>query len=319
MALYGDLRIISGTANTKLAEDICTHLGCELSPVLTETFSDGEIRIEIGANVRGADVFVVQPTCAPVNFNIMQLSLMLDALKRASASRVTAIVPYFGYARQDRKVSPRVPISAKLVADVLSVAGMDRLLTIDLHSGQIQGFFDLPVDNLYAAPVFLDHFQDYMKETGEDLIVVTPDAGGVVRARAYAKRLGVGLAIIDKRRDTPNKAEAMHLIGDVRGKVAIVLDDMIDTAGTICSAATVLLEHGAKDVMACATHPVLSGPAIERLENSDFSKILVTDTIPLKPKAAECSKIEVKSVSGLLAQAIHNTHTESSVSVLFVK
>jgi ribose-phosphate pyrophosphokinase len=316
MALHGDLRILSGTANQQLAEAICDHLGCKLTPTLAETFSDGEIRIEIGANVRGADVFVVQPTCSPVNFNIIQLGLILDALKRASASRVTAIVPYYGYARQDRKVVPRAPISAKLMADFLSIAGMDRLLTMDLHAGQIQGFFDLPVDNLYAAPMLLKQIKELAGD--EELVVVSPDAGGVERARAYGKRLGASLAIIDKRRDAPNQAQAMNLIGDVKGKVAVVLDDMIDTAGTIVAAANVLIDNGAKKTMACATHPVLSGPAIERLDNSAYDHVIVTDTIPLTPKAKECSKITVASVAGLLAKAIHNIHTESSVSVLFV-
>ncbi len=316
MALHGDLRILSGTANPQLAEAICDHMGCKLTPILAETFSDGEIRIEIGANVRGADVFVVQPTCSPVNFNLMQLGLILDALKRASASRVTAVVPYYGYARQDRKVVPRAPISGKLVADFLSVAGMHRLLTIDLHAGQIQGFFDLPVDNLFAAPALLAYIKEAYK--GQEIVVVSPDAGGVERARAYGKRLGASLAIIDKRRDEPNKAKAMNLIGNVKDKVAIVLDDMIDTAGTISEAAAVLVEHGASKCVACATHAVLSGPAIERLENSHYAEVVVTDTVPLGPKAKECSKIKVMSVAGLLAKAIHNIHTESSVSVLFV-
>lgn len=309
-----DLKIITGSANPMLAQAICDHLGCRLTPTVTETFSDGEIRIEIRDNVRGDDVFIVQPTCAPVNYHLMQLCLILDALKRASAGRVTAVVPYYGYARQDRKVVPRAPISAKLVADFLTVAGMSRLITIDLHAGQIQGFFDVPVDNLYALPVFLEHLRKF----DGDVVMVSPDAGGVERARAYAKRLGAGLAIVDKRRDAPNKAEAMHVIGDVRGKLAVVLDDMIDTAGTMCSAAKVLLEHGAKEVMACATHPVLSGPAVERLCNSDFSQVIVTNTIPVEEKQKACPKLNVLSVAGLLAKSIHNIHTESSVSVLFV-
>jgi ribose-phosphate pyrophosphokinase len=316
MAQHGDLRILSGTANPQLAEAICDHLGCKLTPILAETFSDGEIRIEIGANVRGADVFVIQPTSSPVNFNLMQLGLILDALKRASASRVTAVVPYYGYARQDRKVVPRAPISAKLVADFLTVAGMDRLLTIDLHAGQIQGFFDLPVDNLFAAPVLLDALKSL--KGGDEMVLVSPDAGGVERARAYAKRLGSTLAIIDKRRDAPNQAQAMNLIGSVEGKIAVIMDDMIDTAGTMVAAGEVLKANGAKDIMACATHPVFSGPGIERLEASVISQVIVTDTVPLRPKAKECGKIMVKSVAGLLAKAIHNIHTESSVSVLFV-
>jgi ribose-phosphate pyrophosphokinase len=312
--MHRDLKILSGSANPELAQAICDHLGCQLTPAMVETFSDGEIRIEIGANIRGDDVFVVQSTCAPVNFHLMQLSLMLDALKRASVGRVTAVVPYYGYARQDRKVVPRAPISAKLVADFLTVAGMNRLVTIDLHAGQIQGFFDIPVDNLYAAPVFLE----YLRQFDDDMVIVSPDAGGTERARAYAKRLGANLAIIDKRRDEPNKAKAMNVIGDVKDRLAIVLDDMIDTAGTICAAGDVLLAHGAKEVMACATHPVLSGPAIERLCASSFSQILVANTIPLGKKLEACPKLKVRSVAGLLAKAIHNIHTESSVSVLFV-
>ena len=310
----GELKIMTGSANPQLAKEICNHLGCELTQCLTDTFSDGEIRVEIGSNVRGADVFVVQPTCAPVNFHLMELCILLDALKRASVGRVTAVVPYYGYARQDRKVAPRAPISAKLVADFLTVAGIDRLVTVDLHAGQIQGFFNLPVDNLYAAPVLLDH----LRQTEDDLVIVSPDAGGTERARAYAKRLGAGLAIIDKRRDAPNQAKAMNVIGDVKGKTAIVLDDMIDTAGTICAAADVLKENGAKDVIACATHAVLSGPAVERLENSQYSQIVVTNSVPLNGKSKECSKITALSLASLLGKAIHNIHTESSVSVLFV-
>lgn len=312
--MHGELKIISGSASPKLADAICEHLGTKASPVLRERFSDGEIRIEIGENVRGDDVFVVQPTCSPVNFHLMELCLMLDALKRASASRVTAVVPYFGYARQDRKVVPRAPISAKMVADLLSTAGMQRLVTIDLHAGQIQGFFNCPVDNLFAAPVLLDHLRD----KNEDFVIISPDAGGVERARAFAKRLGASLAIVDKRRDAPNQAKAMHIIGDVRDKVAVVVDDMIDTAGTMCAAANVIMDNGAKKVMACATHPVLSGPAIQRLEESAFSEVVVTDTIPLGETKANCSKIKQRSVASLLAKAINNVHTESSVSVLFV-
>jgi ribose-phosphate pyrophosphokinase len=314
MACTDDLKILSGSSNVDLAESICSHIGCKLTHVLREQFSDGEIRIEIDENVRGDDVFVVQPTCSPVNFHLMELCLMIDALKRASARRITAVVPYYGYARQDRKVAPRVPISAKLVADFLSVAGMHRLMTIDLHAGQIQGFFNVPVDNLFAAPVFME----YMRDLGDDLVVVSPDAGGVERARAYAKRLDAGLAIVDKRRDAPNQAKAMHLIGNVRGKTAIVLDDMVDTAGTMCAAGQVLADNGAKQILACATHPVLSGPAIERLDKSVFSQILVTDTIPLDARKRMCQKIKVLSVAELLSRAIMNVHGETSVSVLFV-
>ncbi len=312
--MYGNLKILTGTSNPELATAICNHLGCRLTPSLCETFSDGEIRIEIGDNVRGDDVFVIQPTCAPANFTLMQLCLMLDALKRASAGRVTAVVPYYGYSRQDRKVSPRAPISAKLVADFLVAAGVDRVVTVDLHAGQIQGFFDVPVDNLFAQPVLLEA----IRREAKDVVIVSPDAGGVERARSYAKRLDAGLAIIDKRRDRPNQASAMHVIGDVTGKTAVVVDDMIDTAGTMVAAGKVLLDNGAKEVMACATHAVLSGPALERLQESVFTQILVTDTIPLGDKATKCPKIKVLSVAGLLAKAIHNIHTESSVSVLFV-
>jgi ribose-phosphate pyrophosphokinase len=312
--MYRDLKILSGTANPALATAICDHIGCKLTPCLCDTFSDGEIRIEIGDNVRGDDIFVVQSLCAPVNFNLMQLCIMLDALKRASAGRVTAVVPYYGYARQDRKVSARTPITAKLVADFLTVAGMHRLMTVDLHAGQIQGFFNIPVDNLYASPIFLNHLQ----HIGGDVVIVSPDAGGVERARSYAKRMNAGLAIIDKRRDKPNQASALHVIGDVKGKVAVMIDDMIDTAGTIVAGAEMLLKNGAKEVIACATHAVLSGPTIDRLNNSPITKVLVSDTIPLGDKQGACSKIQVVSIAGLLAKAINNIHTESSVSVLFV-
>jgi len=311
--VHGELKIITGNANPELARGISDHLGMKLTPTLVCTFSDGESRIEIGDNVRGDDVFVVQSTCAPVNHNIIELCLMLDALKRASVGRVTAVIPYYGYARQDRKVVPRVPISAKLVADFITISGVNRVLTIDLHAGQIQGFFNIPVDNLFAAEILLT----YLREFGNEAVVVSPDAGGTERARAYAKRIGAELAIIDKRRDTPNLAKAMRVIGDVQDKTAIVLDDMIDTGGTMVEAAKVLSEKGARKVLACATHPVFSGPAVERLEKSDFSQIVVTDTIPLCEKAKACSKFKVISVASLLAKAIHNIHTESSVSVLF--
>lgn len=316
MATHGDLKIITGNANPELARAICDHLGCTLLPSMVSQFSDGEIRVEIGANVRGSDVFVVQPTCKPVNFNLMELCLILDALKRASASRVTAVVPYYGYSRQDRKVVPRAPISAKLVADFLQVAGMHRLLTVDLHAGQIQGFFNAPVDNLFSSGLLAEYVGE---SVSGDLTVVSPDAGGVERARSFAKRLSCGLAIVDKRRDAPNQAKAMHVIGNVEGKTCVLVDDMIDTAGTMVQGAHVLLENGAKDVMACVTHPVLSGPAIERLCSSPFSQVVVTNTIPLTPEAQACGKIKVLSVAGLLAKAIHNIHTESSVSVLFNK
>ena len=312
--MFSDLKIVTGSSNPELAKAICDHLGCQLTPTLATTFSDGELRIEIGDNVRGDDVFVVQPTCPPlVNRNLMQLCLMLDALKRASAGRITAVIPYYGYARQDRKVSPRAPISAKLVADFLSTAGANRVVTVDLHAGQIQGFFNCPVDNLFASQVLLEPF---MAMKGE-IVVVSPDAGGVERARSFAKRIEAPLAIIDKRRDRPNQATATHVIGDVAGKIAVLVDDIIDTAGTICAGAEVLLREGAREVYACATHGVLSGPALERLNNSVFTKVVITDTIPSGDRLDVCSKLQVVSVASLLAKSIHNIHTGSSVSVLF--
>ncbi len=313
MGNNNNLRLITGNSNLSLAEAIANHLGISLTPRIAKPFSDGEIRIEIGDNVRGCDVFVIQSTCKPVNDTLMELCLMLDALKRASAKRITAVVPYYGYARQDRKVIPRVPISAKMVADFISVAGASRLLTIDLHAGQIQGFFDIPVDNLYASKVLLE----YLKDLEGEKVVVSPDAGGMERARAFAKKLNCGLAIIDKRREKPNQAEAMNVIGDVSKKLAIIVDDMVDTAGTLVTASKALLEKGAKTVIACASHPVLSGPAVERITSSAIDRLIVTDTIPLTEEAQKCGKIEVVSVAGLLAQAINNIHNESSVSVLF--
>ncbi len=311
--MYGDLKILTGTANPQLALDICDHLGCTLTPALCETFSDGELRVEISASVRGHDVFVIQPTCAPANFTLMQLCLMLDALKRASAGRITAVIPYYGYARQDRKVSPRAPISAKMVADFLSMAGAQRIVTVDLHAGQIQGFFNCPVDNLFASPVLLQ----YLRHLRGDIVMVSPDAGGVERTRAFAKLLDCGLAIIDKRRDRPNQATAMNVIGEVEGKIAVLVDDIIDTAGTICAAAEVLLQNGAREVQACATHGVLSGPACQRLNDSPFTEVIVTDTIPLGDKANDCEKLRVASIAGILAKSIRNIHDGSSVSALF--
>ena len=315
--MYSDLKIVTGSANPDLAKAICDHLGCQLTPTLATTFSDGELRIEIGDNVRGDDVFVVQPTCSPnVNRNLVQLCLMLDALKRASAGRITAVIPYYGYARQDRKVSPRAPISAKTVADFISVSGADRVVTIDLHAGQIQGFFNCPVDNLYAAPVMLEPLRQI---ANDNIVIVSPDAGGVERARSYAKRLNAPLAIVYKRRDKPNQAQAMHVIGDVEGKSAIIVDDIIDTAGTLCAAADVLLKYGATEIIACATHPVMSGPAIDRINATEsLKRVIVTDTIPLGDKKDRCPKIQVVSVAALMAKTIHNIHTGSSVSVLFV-
>lgn len=310
-----DLKIFSGNAHRQLAEEIVGHLNIPLSKAELRKFSDGEIFVELKENVRGADVYIIQPTCTPVNDHLMELVIMVDALRRASARRITAVVPYYGYARQDRKNAPRVPISAKVVAEMFMVVGVRRVLCMDLHAGQIQGFFNIPVDHLYAAPVILK----YIKENFEDdVIMVSPDAGGVERTRAFAKRLNSGLAIIDKRRDKPNECEAMHVVGDVRGKTAILMDDMVDTAGTLCAGAKTLLENGAKEVHACCSHPVLSGPAIERINNSELKSLVVTNSIPLRGDALKCEKIVVLSVSRLLAEAIDRIHNEDSVSSLFV-
>jgi len=278
------------------------------------TFSDGEIRVEVGENVRGADVFVVQSGAPPVNDHLMELLVMIDALKRASARRITAVIPYYSYSRQDRKNKPRVPITARLVADLITSVGTDRILTMDLHAGQIQGFFDIPVDNLYASPILLPYIREHFNH---NLVVVSPDAGGVPRARAYAQRLPAGLALIDKRRVDVNQAEVMHIIGDVAGKTAIILDDMADTAGTLVEATRALLDRGASEVHACVTHPVLSGPAVERIEKSDLKSLVVTDTLPLRPQAAHCDKIKVVSAARLFSQAIKSIHNEDSISSLF--
>jgi len=310
-----DLKIFSGNAHQKMAEEIATHLDIPLSEAEVRKFSDGEIFVEIKENVRGTDVFVVQPTCTPVNDNLMELVIMVDALRRASARRITAVLPYYGYARQDRKNAPRVPITAKVVAEMLMAVGVRRVLCMDLHAGQIGGFFNIPVDHLYAAPVVLQYIQ---KTFDDNVIMVSPDAGGVERTRAFAKRLNSGLAIIDKRRDKPNECEAMHVIGDVEGKTAILMDDMVDTAGTLCAGAKTLLENGAKEVHACCSHPVLSGPAIERLNGSELKSLVVTNSIPLRGEAENCDKIKVLSVSKLLANAISRIHNEDSVSSLFV-
>ena len=297
-----------------MAQEISDHLKLPLTRTDVRKFSDGEIFVEIKENVRGADVFVIQPTCTPVNDNLMELVIIVDALRRASARRITAVMPYYGYARQDRKNAPRVPISAKVVAEMLMAVGTRRVLCMDLHAGQIQGFFDIPVDHLYAAPVLLK----YIAANFTDVIMVSPDAGGVERTRAFAKRLNTGLAIIDKRRDKPNECEAMHVIGDVRGKIAILLDDMVDTAGTLCKGAATLLANGAKEVHACCSHPVLSGQAIERITQSEIKSLVVTNSIPLRPEAQACNKIKVLSVSALLADAIRRISSEDSVSSLFV-
>lgn len=309
------IKLFSGNANKPLAKEIADYLGIPLSDATVSTFADGEIMVQINENVRGTDVFLVQPTCDPVNHNIMELLLLVDALKRASARRITAVIPYYGYARQDRKVLPRVPISAKLVADLITVAGTNRVLTIDLHVGQIQGFFNIPVDHLYAAPVL----SKYVKEKYSDkTVIVSPDAGGVERARAFAKRLKASLAIIDKRREKANVSQVMNVIGDVKGKNAILLDDIIDTAGTITQAVSAIKEKGARHLIAACTHAVLSAPAIEKINKSELEEVIVTNTIPTASKQKKCKKITVLSVSSLLGEAIKRTHEESSVSSLFV-
>lgn len=310
-----NLSIFSGNSNTVLAQEVAAYLDRSVGSAKVNSFSDGEIQIEILENVRSRDVFIIQSTCAPVNDNLVELLLMIDAMRRSSASRITAVIPYFGYARQDKKVAPRVPISAKLVADLMTHAGANRVITMDLHAGQIQGFFNIPVDNLYAAPVILDHIKE---KFDKDLVIVSPDAGGVERARAFAKRLDAELAIVDKRRDKPNEAKAMAVIGDVAGKVAIILDDMVDTAGTLTEAANVISEKGAREVHACCSHPVLSGPAVERIKASALKSLLVTNTIPLNEAAAACEKIESLSIARLVGEAIIRSHRGNSVTSLFV-
>lgn len=313
MATYG-LRVFTGNSNPKLARDICDALEIRLGRAVVSTFSDGEIRVEIGENIRGADVFVIQSGAHPVNDNLMELLVMIDALKRASARRITAVIPYYSYARQDRKNKPRVPITARLIADLITRVGAHRILTMDLHAGQIQGFFDIPVDNLYGSPILLPYIRENFDR---DLVIVSPDAGGVPRARAYARGLRAGLALIDKRRSDVNQAEALHIIGEVEGKTAVVLDDMVDTAGTLVEATKSLLEKGAVAVHACVTHPVLSGPAVERIEKSFLESLVVTDTLPLKPEAAKCAKIKVIQSCRLFSAAIRNIHNEDSISTLF--
>lgn len=314
--MFKELKIFTGNANPALAQEICGHLSVPLAKATVKTFSDGEIMVEINENVRGRDVFVVQSTCQPANQNLMELLVMIDALKRASAARITAVIPYFGYARQDRKVAPRTPITSKLVADLITTAGASRVLCVDLHAGQIQGFFNIPVDHLYAAPVMLEDIKSRFPEN--NLIVVSPDAGGTERARAFAKRLNAGLAIIDKRRSAANVSEVMHIIGDVSGKTCIIVDDMIDTAGTLCQAAAALKEHGAGEVYATATHAVLSGPALERINESCLQEVLVCNTIPVEDKLGKCSSLRSVSVANLLAEAIRRIHGDESVSSLFV-
>lgn len=309
-----ELKLLAGNANRPLAEEIARELGLPLADAEVSRFSDGEVFVQINENVRGADVFVIQPTCPPVNDSLMELLVMLDALKRASAQRITAVLPYYGYARQDRKVQPRVPISAKLVADLVTAAGAHRVLALDLHAGQIQGFFNIPVDHLFAAPVLID----YLGRKGlQEPVVIAPDAGGVERARAIAKRLKAGLAIIDKRREGVNVSLFMHLIGDVKGRDAVIIDDMIDTAGTVVQAVDAIKREGARRILACGVHPVLSGPAIVRIEGSPLEEVIVTNSIPLGPEK-RIAKIVVLSVANLLAEAIRRIHAEESVSTLFV-
>ncbi|MBW2637148.1 MAG: ribose-phosphate pyrophosphokinase [Deltaproteobacteria bacterium] len=309
------IKIFSGNSSLDLAKKICKKLNVPLSDAQVSTFSDGETRVEIDENVRGMDVFIIQSTCSPVNISIMELLIMIDALKRASADRITAVIPYYGYARQDRKVVPRAPITAKLVADLLTTAGANRMLSIDLHAGQIQGFFNIPVDNLFATPILLEYITNQIKD---NLVIVSPDTGGVVRARAFARRLGASLAIVDKRRDTPNESQVMNIIGSVQDKNVIILDDMIDTAGTMVQAAHALKKEGALEVYACCTHPVLSGPAIERIESSEIKEVIITDTIPLNEEAKSCKRIKTLSTADLLSDAMKRIYYNESVSSLFV-
>ena len=313
MATVG-IRIISGNSNPDLAKRICDYLGIPLCRAKIEKFSDGETFVEVGESVRGTDAFVIQSLSHPVNDHLMELLVIIDALKRASTRRITAVMPYYGYARQDRKSKPRVPITARLVADLLTVVGTDRVLTMDLHAGQIQGFFTIPVDNLYASPILLPHIREHFHD---DLVIVAPDAGGVPRARAYASRLDAALALIDKRRGYANQAEAMNLIGEVRDKTAIILDDMVDTGGTLVEAARTILEHGASSVHACCTHAVMSGPAPKRLAQSAFGSIIVTDTLPWRAENENIANLKVLTSARLFAEAIKSIHNEDSISRLF--
>jgi ribose-phosphate pyrophosphokinase len=315
IAGYGELKLFSGSAHPELAREIAQHLSLPIGQCRLRRFPDSEVSFQIDENIRGTDVFIVQPTCSPVDEHIMELLIMIDAFKRSSAARITAVIPYYGYGRQDRKDKPRVPISAKLVANVLSAAGTDRVLCMDLHKAQIQGFFDIPVDHLFAAPVILDHLS---RLDFQDLTIVAPDAGGAERARAYAKRLGGELAVIDKRRSDDGTAEVMNVVGDVEGRTCVIQDDIIDTAGTIAKAATALKANGAARVFACAVHGVLSGPALDRIEKAPLEKLIVSNTIPLTGDRAKCAKIMTLSVAKLLGQAIRSIHEESSVSSLFV-
>ena len=312
----GDLKLFAGSAHPALAREIAGVLGVPMGRAALRRFSDSEVSFQIDENIRGMDVFVVQPTCAPVDEHLVELCVMIDAFRRSSAARITAVMPYYGYARQDRKDKPRVPISAKLVANLVSAAGANRVLTMDLHKAQIQGFFDIPVDHLFATPVFID----YLARAGYrgHVIIVSPDAGGVERARAYAKRLDADLAIIDKRRSEDGHAEVLHVVGEVKGRVCVILDDIVDTAGTLQQSSRALQQGGAASVMACAVHGVLSGPALQRVEDSPLEKLIVTDTIPLRPEFEQSAKVRVLSVAGLLGRAIQSIHQETSVSSLFV-
>jgi ribose-phosphate pyrophosphokinase len=309
------MKLFSGNSNPALAQAVASYLGVPLGRAHVTNFSDGEIQVEIQENVRGLDCFVMQSTCAPANHHLMELLIMVDALRRSSAKRITAVIPYYGYARQDRKVAPRVPITAKLVADLIAVAGTDRVLCIDLHAGQIQGFFNIPVDNLYATPVLLPAIREHF---GSQVTIISPDAGGVERARAYAKRLDAPLAIIDKRREQANVAKTMNIIGDVEGQRCVIVDDMVDTAGTLTEGARALKEAGARTIGAAITHPVLSGPAIERIEKSELEALVVTDTIPPHDVARACNRVRVVSIANLLGEAIRRITNEESVSSLFV-
>lgn len=315
MAGIDALRVFSGNANPVLAREICDYLQIPPGDIEVSSFADGETCVHINENVRGSDVFVIQPTCPPVNQNVMELLTMIDAFSRSSARRITAVIPYYGYGRQDRKVQPRVPITSKLVANLITTAGTDRVLTMDLHAGQIQGFFDIPVDNLLATPIIVDYF----KEKGiKDLVLVSPDPGGVERTRAVARKIGVSMAIIDKRREAKNVAQVMNVIGEVEGKNLLILDDIIDTAGTLAEAVNALKRNGALDIYACATHPVLSGAAIDRINNAPLKEVVVTNTIPLGEKALKTDKITVLSVAKLLGEAIKRINQETSVSSLFI-
>ncbi|OPY78260.1 MAG: Ribose-phosphate pyrophosphokinase [Syntrophus sp. PtaU1.Bin005] len=309
------IKVFTGNATPDLAAKICDRLGIPLGKANVTTFSDGETRVEINENVRGMDIFIIQSTCTPVNVTLMELLIMIDALKRASAGRITAVIPYYGYARQDRKVAPRAPISAKLVADLITTAGANRVLSLDLHAGQIQGFFNIPVDNLFALPVLLTYLKEHYSN---NLVIVSPDAGGVERVRAFARRLDASIAIIDKRREGPNEAQVMNIVGSVEGKNVVILDDMIDTAGTVVQATKALRHAGANEISVCCTHPVLSGPAMDRIESAEIREVIVTDTIPLQERAKACGRISVLSVAGLLSEAVRRIYYNDSVSSLFI-